>query len=466
MKETKTNHPQDIFLVFRDMLLYVLLRWRSILVVALALAVLAGGYKYLQDTRRYQAAVQNQAGEMEPKELDASSMAKVTAVLRYRSAYEGACAYNEAALLMHIDPEAVPTRNISYLITGDRAYAAAELYSKYLADENMYTAITGQLTNAKNPLPVYLAELITTSISQDEAPSAPAGATVCRLLNIRIVAPTEELCGQIATAIKERMTTLSGTIRESMGTALTCEAVYDQYGVLRTPTIRDQQQKNLNTQNDLETKLAEAEEALSAEERTYIEQQSAVEGGTSLAPAKPSVSKKFLVLGFLAGGVLMAFLYVLRYIFTRRVQSRTDMAIRYPFPVFGAVALGGKKGFFIDRWLKAWLRDKAEPVDLVQRQVVLAARCAEVKQVYATGCALSADAATLAGLEAALAEQGITLTVGAYPTTDVAAMDAMAAADALLLVETVDVSSHNELARVLALADQCGQTVLGAVLMQ
>lgn len=466
MQETKTGGAQDIFLVFRDMILYVLLRWRSILAVALVLAVVAGGYKYMKDMRHYQAATQTQAGETEPVELDDASLAKVTAVLRYRSAYEAACAYNRAALLMHIDPDAVPTRNISYLLAGERAYAAAELYRKYLADENMYTAITGQLAEAEDPLPVYLAELVTTTIEQDSSATAPAGAESYLLLSIRVVAPTEELCGQIAAAVKDSMTTLSGTVREQVGEDLYCEAVYDQYGVLRITTIRDQQQKSLNNQNDMETKLAEAEEELTAAEREYIDRQLTPEDEEQAAPAKPSVSKKFLVLGFLGGGVLMAAWYVLRYIVTRRVQSRADMALRYSFPVFGVVAAGGKKGFFLDRWFKNWLRDKAEPLPLVQRQVLLAARHAECRQVYATGYGLTADAAVLAGLEAQLAEQGVTLTVGAYPTTDVAAMDTMAAADALLLVETVGAASHNELARVLELAGQCGQTVLGAVLVQ
>ena len=466
MQETKTGGAQDFFLVFRDMLLYVLLRWRSILAVALVLAVVAGGYKYMKDLRHYQSLTQMQAGETEPEEPDTASKAKITAVLRYRAAYEGVCHYNANALLMQIDSDSVPTRNISYLIAGERAYAAAEMYRKYLADDNLYTAITGQLTQGDDPLPVYLAELVTTTIEQDDSVAAPSVTTPYLLLNIRVVAPTEALCGQIATVVKDSMHTLPGSVRELVGEDLSCERVYDQYGVRRITAIRDQQQKSLSSQADLETKLADAEDALTAAEREYIDRKTSSEDEEKPAPAKPSISKKWLVLGFLGGGVLMVLWYVLRYLVCARVQSRTDMTLRYAFPVFGTVAAGGKKGFFLDRWLKAWLRDKNEALPLVQRQVLLAARHGGVKQVFVTGTGVTADTAALSGLETLLAEQGIGMTVGGYPTADAAAMDAMAAADALLLVETVGVSSHKELARVLEVSDQCGQTVLGAVLMQ
>ena len=56
MKQKTEFQPQDIFLNFRDLLLYVLLRWRSILVVVLITTLLAGGYKYLKDWRAYQAS--------------------------------------------------------------------------------------------------------------------------------------------------------------------------------------------------------------------------------------------------------------------------------------------------------------------------------------------------------------------------------------------------------------------------
>ncbi|MBQ4282916.1 MAG: hypothetical protein IJB96_03200, partial [Lachnospira sp.] len=68
MKENSEFKPQDLWINFRDLFLYVLLRWRSILVVALAGAVLLCGVKYLKDFMDYK----NDAGTavVDESELD------------------------------------------------------------------------------------------------------------------------------------------------------------------------------------------------------------------------------------------------------------------------------------------------------------------------------------------------------------------------------------------------------------
>ena len=271
MKQKTEFQPQDIFLNFRDLLLYVLLRWRSILVVVLITTLLAGGYKYLKDWRAYQASAGASSDTAATDiELDADAKARITAVLAYRRAYEAVCTYNDEALLMSITPDAVPTVNLSYLIAGERCYAAAALYQRYLAAEDLYADLSGQFADAPEGLPAYLAELVTTSL--EELPEAAQQSADYVLLDIRVVAPTEELCSRIAQVVRERMTGLAATVRKAAG-EFTVSVAYDQYAVLRVNAIRDQQQASLKSQNTLKTSLEEAEAELSAAERAYVQQQ-------------------------------------------------------------------------------------------------------------------------------------------------------------------------------------------------
>ncbi len=462
MNESRKNAPQDLVLVFRDLLLYVLLRWRSILAAAVVLAVLAGGFRFWQDSRRYEMLT---AGNAPTEELSDSSLAKVRAVLAYRNAYESACAYNKSALLMHIDPEAVPTRHFSYLITGERPFAVAALLQKHLAEESLYTAVTGKTAPADDPLALYLAELVTTTLDIPEPDAATPEADAYLLLNVAVVAPTEELCTAVAQVVEQRVETLTRSMREELG-AFTCTSVYDRYAVLRSATIREQQQANLNTQNTLETKLADARAALTVTERDYLEQYTEDTDGASSTAPKPTLSKKAVLLGFLAGGALLTLWTVLRYVFCRRVLSRADMALRYTFPVFGTVAGKSKREGSLRRWLKARLQDKPEPLPLIGAQIALAAGQLGAKSVYVTGYGWTADSPLPRELQETLTRQGIALTAGAYPTATVQGVEALAATEAVLLIETVDVSSHTDLTHTLELTDRCGKPVLGAILIQ
>lgn len=460
MNESRKNTPQDLVLVFRDLLLYVLLRWRSILAAALVLAALAGGVRFWQDSRRYEAFIANGTPT---EELSDSSLAKVRAVLAYQNAYESACAYNKSALLMHIDPEAVPTRHYSYLVAGERPFAVAALVQKHLAEESLYTAVTGKTAPADDPLVLYLAELVTTTLDTPNPDAANAEADAYLLLNVAVVAPTEELCAAVATVVEQRVATLTQSMGEELG-AFTCTPIYDRYAVLRSATIREQQQTNLNTQNTLETKLADARAALTVTERDYLEQYAENTDGVSSTVSKPALSKKALLLGFLAGGALLTLWTVLRYVFCRRVLSRADMALRYTFPVFGTVAGQNKREGILRRWLKSRLQDKPEPLSLIGAQIALAASQLGAKSVYVTGYGWTADSPLPEELQEALTRQGIALTAGAYPTADVQGVETLAATEAVLLIETVGVSSHNDLTRTLELTDRCGKSVLGAIL--
>ena len=79
MKKTEFE-PRDLFISFRDLMLYILLRWKSILLVALAGALLVGGLTYVQDTRRYQAAGETATHEPAVPELTPEDMSHLTGI--------------------------------------------------------------------------------------------------------------------------------------------------------------------------------------------------------------------------------------------------------------------------------------------------------------------------------------------------------------------------------------------------
>lgn len=455
MKENSEFKPQDLWINFRDLFLYVLLRWRSILVVALAGAVLLCGVKYLKDFMNYK----NDAGTaaVDESELDVDAKAHVALAIGYRGIYEKHAIYNANALYMKIDADAVPTWNLSYIIAGEDSYAVASLYRKHLSSQNLYEGLTGQMEQEDDEyLSAYLAELVSFSLDY-ESNDAPSEKV---FLDIKVVAPTQELCGQVTDLMRESMNSLLDEVTASTGTHIS-KLVYDHYAVRLTESVRTFQQNSLRAQDNALKDLEEAEGQLTAAEKEYLNQ---LTNGENAAPAAPpSVSKKFIVLGFLLGGVLMVAWYALRYIFCGRVMSESDVALRYGVHVFGSLA-SDKKRFFIDRWLLNWLQDKSAQPSLMQRQIALVAKAAESRAVYAIGGEGVAD--HLPDLAKELQTLDISLQTGDGPLASDEGVAGMAAADAVLLVKQTGVSTHKEIVRELALAEQLGQKVLGVVLLK
>ncbi len=436
----------------RDVLYYILLRWRSVLAGALAAAVLVGGYGYLRDHMAYRS--QSRQGQ-----TDAS--ARMAEVRHYRSAHESACRYTEEALLMRIDPRAVPTRQISYLITGSHAGAVAAVYEKYLAAEDLYTDLTGKSAGGDIALPAYLAELVTTEVEYDQA-AAPAADPVPVLLSVQIVAPTEELCLQLGEVVTECVTALTGRIREDVGD-FTCSPVYDAYAVLHSEALSQKQQSHLQERNTLETQLAQAEGMLTAEELAQVDaEETARQSGMS----PPTISARAVLFGFLLGGGLLVLWYTLRYVTEGRLQSPVDMSVRHGMAVFG-VASSSVHHRFPDRLIRRLLAPASEGLPLLLQQVALTAQQAQKRSVYLVTCPLTQEEREqLEGLEEALHAKGITLYNAGSPLRDATAMERLAAADCLLLVERLGASRHTEIARLLELAGRLDRQILGAVLLQ
>lgn len=450
--------PRDLVIHFRDLVLYVALRWRSILLVALACAVLFGGFAYWQDTKQYASTSENHQAIIHA-DPDAEGLARVATVQNYRAAYASLCAYNQSAPMMHIDFMAVHTRRMSYLITGDNyvltgdnAYAAATLYSKSLASQDLYADLGEQ---DKDVLPAYVAELLSVKLTHENT-QTPVKSV---FLDIEIVAPTKALCNQLADLTRDTVSDLVGPVTESVGNH-TGKWVFNRYTVTGSEAVRTHQLESLKQQKQLQIDLAAAEGALTAADRAYLSrlEKQEVEPTPGAAQPKPNLSVKSVVLGFLIGFALMVLWYALRYLFCGRVLSENDLVARHGVTVFGTLG-GERKRCFVDRALcRVWQDEDTDP-DLLARQVVLSAENAGLTTVYVMGGLPDTFAEELS-------ENNISVVTGDNPADSGKDMDGLATADGLLLAVRAGVTRHADLARALALAKTLDCPVLGAVIQK
>lgn len=446
MNTSPRYEKEDILINFRDLLVHILRRWRSVLIGMVVVTLLLTGFKYVKDQSAYENALAAHKDETAVIELDEASLANAEQVMHYQKLYQTQAAYNRDSLLMQIDPVAVPTQTLSYLITGKQAYVTAAVYQTHLNNRELFANIAAAVAPQNDPS--HIAELVSTSLQSDNGADAIADHVI---LNIKVIAPTEALCASIAAEIKLRVNTVKTS---AVGiTEHTLTFIAETVQVTVDNALKTTQQNNLNNCTTLRNNLKTTQDALTANEKAYIQQMTALdEENTAAAPTPPSVSKKMVVLGIAAGLVLMAGLHALGYVFSRKVKSREDFAERYGLFVFSDVAA-------------------QETLALAAQQLTLAVRAAvgekENAAVFITGSALDDKAATLfAPLKEALAKQGVTLDVLPAALTDAAAFEQLAGADAVVLAETLGVSTYGDIYREIETCERLDCPVLGAFILR
>ena len=425
--------PRDFTIHLKDAALYILLRWKLLVSAALAGAILLTVARYVTDISRYRSDTSTAVT------LTAEERAHVAAALSYEAAYRRLCAYNEGAPLMHIDPAAAPTRQMRLLVTGDNALAAARLYREFVTAQALYRDVAEDGAQA-----AYMAELVTATV-ENEMVQAPSRQT---FLSVQVVAPTEEICARLSAVVHRLAQEEQTAVAEAVG-AHTARWVVDRYAVARDETLAARQQASFEEQTRLGEQDATARQGLTAqEERAYLRQLEGVSDEET--PTPPAVSHRAWLWGFLLGGGIGLAALSVGYLFCGRVLSAADVTSRHKVAVVGV--LGKSRP----------LQDTAEDSVLVWRRLAETARRQGVTRLF-----VSAESEEGWGdLCAALADCGITLSVGASPAIDGGGAQTLAACDGCVLALRWGVARHRRVAQEIALARQWGIPLLGVLLLQ
>lgn len=472
MDTSPRYEKEDIIINFRDLTVHILRRWRSIVVGVLIVTLLAGMLQYLKDQRTYKDNLAAEQDKVSTVQLDELSLANANQVLQYQKLYQMQADYNRESLLMQIDPTAIPTRTLSYLVTGAKGFVTASMYQTHLDDLAMYESLSAQ--TAADIDPSHIMELVTVTVQYDSGADAVADHA---MVNIKILAPTEKIGSVIAEQLKKQMQALRPTVTTAIGAhGLTLAAESAQLSA--DNSLKTAQQNNLNNCNTLRNNLKSAKDALTSQEKAYVEQMTVIDKVETdkALPTSPSISVKMLIIGFAAGLVLMIGVYALGYVFGRKLKSREDFAERYGLFVFGCIADGQKKVSRTERLIRRMFfkKEQALPTEarlaLAQQQLALTLRTAladkENARVCVIGCAINEANAALAPLKGAAAKSGVTLEVLPSPLADAAALERVAAADAVVLAETIGASAYNDIYHELELCERLDCPVLGAFILQ
>jgi len=474
-----------------DMLWAVCQKWRSILAVAVILAVLAGGFSYMKSAKAAHAA-------KEPVTVTAADMyANLTyeeqktsdVYVNYKQTYDELSYYNANAPLMQLDANDFYKGEISFYIDNFYIveYPVITKEDNTIAIVNAYKATVGTEEFAQKLVEIlghvekssYALELVDckglysgTNVIED---SEDRG-----IFSVCFYAADEETCTQIKELIKESVLAKKAEMAKQFGKH-EITVLQENVSPASSAELLEQQKVNSdmafncsNNMYNMSLKFSDAQKAYVAQ--AFEEVNSAVreEDKEVVVPA-PTVSKKLIVLGFVGGAFLMFVLWALVYIFSNRLRLEDDFEKIFASKLLGNVAMTDKKKkwfAFIDglfeklrHFNKRYFETEAA-LDMVAANIRIAMQKAEGKTVMVTGAVCGEDEKKVAdALAKRLKKDGIEIVCESPVLYNAESLEKLAATGYAVLIEKAEKSLYQEVAREIEICAQQEVELLGTVVV-
>lgn len=456
------RYEQEVDL--KDLLFAVLRRWRPIILVAIILAVLLGGYKGYKNiaTMNDPEAVKKRADAdyeaMQAYEMKKSGLERE--IENLEKSIEGQQAYVDNSILMHINPYDEYVSNINIYVDTNFQIMPGSVYQNFDATKsiiNAYASLAqdGELSNflsgELNVDAQYMQELIRVNANY-----------TTNTLGLSVKHETEEDCNRVSSLImeffKDKKSSLEQTVTEHSLNVVN-EVTYATVDL----DLETKQKNTYNNLSSMENSLNEKNIELGKLEEPKATQ---VSMGTAI---KSGI--KFFILGGVLGGFMMVFFACVGFLMSDKVNSEKDLRKRFGVRVLGVFEnTGKKKAFsFVDRWLDKLEGKKEAAVSEDTVYAIVAANVdnyvGELKNLLITGTVDESVLKNVAdNLEKILGAKGMHLTAAPNINRSPATIKLAAQCEGVIFVEQTGFSTFADIEKELDAFKQLDKTILGAVI--
>lgn len=449
------GYEQEIDL--KDLLFAVLHRWKMILLAAVVLAVVLGGYKGFSTYRvQNDSAVRTAAQEQYQVDLE-SYEAKLALyeheIAKLEADVAGQQEYLEESVLMNIGAYNVGEAKANLFVKadtvvelGDKSFnltyadAVAEAYKVSLES----TQFLQQIAESTGIELRYLRELVTVSMSND-------------VVAIQVKHESQEEAKAILDAVLE-------------GVESACEKIQDTIGVHSVSVANESvgymvDLELANSQKAASDRLADLNKRLDAKKG----EMKALKEPVLAQPSMNGVVKagvKFAVVGGVLGAFAVMFGVCVVFLLSGKVHSAGELKSRFRVKILGVMPSGDHVGA-VDAWLNR-LEGRAQGAP-EEKYVLMAAEIQNhvesTKTVLVVG---SAGDEKLQQVAEKLRKQldDIAVVVGCDLLQNVDSLRKLAEVDCVILVEQCNVSSYGEIELMLEKAVELKKEVLGCVVFE
>lgn len=489
---------EDMEINIKDWFCTICLKWRSIIVMMLLFAILAGGYSYIKP-------------QLEKAESGNESIEISSDVIRLKNYYDlqkSQQQYMQESPLMQMDETKVNCLTLMYLVSledegngedyqsVDKISALIAAYKNELTDAELQQKIARQTNGILSP--EYVWELITVDDERDNGINAvqsidgsilstqshevilPKQDSPCasRVFTVTIKGFDDSFCQMVADCVQEKILEVTSELTEKVGKH-TIQLISSSLEEIYDSELLIQRFDMLSKAQTVDTNITTMEKALTDEEKTYVEKVLSGEVDTKIDNVKwsdvegnvaePFVSMKYVIIGLFVGAFLAAGFWSLIYIMSGKLHTADDLESMWGVKTY-ARKPAEKKLFCVDKLIYE-IKNKGvhlfkdeELIDVLKAETQILAEKQGLKRFFATGTDLSeSDKQLMEKLQAAIAGTDLSLTVGSNAVYNPASMALLADADAVILLEQIGESSYAEICRELQQCAEKDIPVIGCV---
>ena len=499
-----------------DLLVQILYRWKGLVLGAMIGALLLGGFSFYKSMQTVKSASYTSMPAKEAKEyledsLSAADKFAARQAVANEKALESYEDYFEGSTLMKLDPNALPQAILVYSIDAGDREAARDITALYLqmirggrlagqlaeADEGMTSAAVSELIEVNGAYD-YDPDMVTpeayrsalkynTASKNEEHPSVSFTVTLKNT--------TPEAVSLMADTTDEYIKSLSGD-KAFKGKAHTCtlvsrteDLVMDPELMVRQKVLRDEAYSYTTANSNAAT----AKDKLKGNSLAYynlLKELEQADGDSVIGPAgstdepasdlaaapdiRPSVSKKYVLIGLIAGAFVYAGILLIGYLLDSRIHYTDDINALYGIIRIGSIPDEKKWGrSAYTRWLRKirdrgnrfFSRDKA--VELSCTGIRAMVEKNDISSLCIIGCNMEGDTGEI-GTSMAKAVAGASLRSEVIPNIlyDAGAFKKFTTYQGVVLLEKAGETMYEEVLEELKKISSQGMTLLGAVIIE
>ena len=458
----ENTYEQEIDL--KELLFTLLYRWRPIVLAAVLLGLLLGGYKVVNGLRSQQdeTAVE-EAREQYDMDLAAYNRNVASSewdIEKLKRALQNQQDYNDASVLMQIDPYNKPRAAADILIRLDSAEwemypdgvsmdptdSLVKLYASNLVQRLDWSGLEKK-TDVESR---YLKELV--GVGTDYSSNT---------VTIDVVYSDEETAEMILDEILRQLDRRKGEFASVAGN-YTASVVNRNLSFIMDTGLEDKQKQNTDKIFSYQKDLLDKEKALKDLEEPEVPQE--------ISKKKVAVQGvKFALIGGVGGAFLLAFYFCMIYVLSGKLHTDDELKDRFRVKILGVFALPVKTGVLcgIDRWLERLEGKAVRPSEeAVLKRVTLNIQnyVGEAKKLLLTGTVSEDILKELAGK---LSESlpGIRLVVGADMNKAADTLQLLAECDGVILVEKREASKCAQIQKEKESIDALKKPIIGCMVL-
>ena len=489
-------NEEEITLDILDLLRRCLMRWKFVIICMLVGAVALNGIGYMQSVKNANA-VKAQIQQMEQEQDDSEKLITINEYMQklsdreisevqtillsykaYQQEYLDGLRYYQESVRMKQDPNSVPTIQLQYVIDNhyeviypviekkDTTQDIISLLSRIVLSEDVCNAIAEALGLEENV--AYAQELLSAWGEERD------------VLVVNITAENREDCMTIAEIVKQKIIEHTAEISKVCG-EYDIELVLERFFLHVDTGLMTTQQSVINSLNSLRTSIYNLPNAMTENQKVYYyalldneetidlndtNENYEIEVPTLAIPEIQYVSLKYICLGILCGMFFACAWITVKYILSVKLRVPEDIEGGFALHLIGNITDQQIKRPEIFKKTYHYL-SADEQIQLVVSSIQISAEKEDMGNVFITTASVTERSKQICKeICDAVNEKGISCTVGKSMIYDPQAIKQAACSNGIVLVEQIDKSRYDEIAKEKEICSKYHVPIIGCVVIE